>query len=82
MPEYDDNNRGQIWPNDRKETDKHPDFKGGLNVDGVEYWVSAWKRAPDANPKAPSLRFSIQRKEARPEAAAPLATDFDDEIPF
>ena len=86
---YDDTNRGQIWPNDKKETDKHPDFKGSLNVEGVEYWVSAWKRRPDANPKAPSLSFSIQRKDAKPEyrergnAPAPMDDGFaDEDIPF
>lgn len=60
---YDDTNRGQIWGNDKKTSDSHPDFKGSINVEGKEYWLSAWKRAPDANPKAPSLRFSVQPKE-------------------
>jgi hypothetical protein len=60
---YDNTNRGQIWINDRKEKDTHPDFKGSMNIDGVEYWVSAWKRKPDANPKAPPLTFSIRKKD-------------------
>lgn len=60
---YDNTNRGQIWGNDKKEKDSHPDFKGSINVEGKEYWLSAWKRAPDANPKAPSLSFSVQPKE-------------------
>ena len=68
MSDYDNTNRGQIWPNDRKESDKHPDFKGDINVDGVEYWVSAWKRDPNGNPRAPSLQFSIQLKEPKAEA--------------
>lgn len=95
MNQYDETNRGAIWRNDKKETDKHPDFKGNLNVEGVEYWVSAWKKDPEGNPKAPSLRFSIQKKEDvhnqgvekatqaidnTPEFASP--TDFDDDIPF
>ena len=84
MSDYDNTNRGQIWLNDRKESDKHPDFKGDINVDGVEYWVSAWKRDPNGNPRAPSLRFSIQLKE--PKAEAPQKeqppADFDDDIPF
>ena len=63
MPEYDNRNRGSIWPNDKKETEKHPDFTGSLNVDGKDFWVSAWKRKPDANPKAPSLSFSVKPKE-------------------
>ena len=61
--EYDNTNRGQIWRNDKKETDTQPDFKGSINVEGKEYWLAAWKRKADANPKAPALSFSIQPKE-------------------
>lgn len=84
MSQYDNTNRGSIWKNDDKENDKHPDFKGSLNVGGVEYWVSAWKRKPDANPKAPALSFSVKPKDARAPAqeAAPAQTVADDEIPF
>ncbi len=90
MTQYDNTNRGQIWPNDRKEKDTHPDFKGSVNVDGTEYWVSAWKRKPDANPKAPSLSFSLQKKDEQQAAqqapaqqTASGGADFDDsDIPF
>ena len=63
MPEFDNTNRGQIWGNDKRETDKHPDFTGSLNVDGREYWVSAWKRKEGANPRAPALSFTVKPKE-------------------
>lgn len=81
---YDNTNRGSIWPNDRKERDTHPDFKGSLNVNGQEFWVSAWKRKPDANPKAPSLSFSIQPKDEGQsyESGKMQDQDFDDDIPF
>lgn len=91
---YDNTNRGQIWGNDKKEKDTHPDFKGSINVEGVEYWLSAWKRKPDANPKAPALSFSIQRKDEQrghkqgqqndPFADSPGFDDVpvDDPIPF
>lgn len=90
---YDNTNRGQIWGNDKKEKDTHPDFKGSINVEGKEYWLSAWKRKPDANPKAPALSFSIQAKEeahqqgmAQAQQAAapqPAGGSFeDDSIPF
>ena len=89
MPEYDDTNRGQIWKNDRKETDNQPDFKGSLNVEGIQFWVSGWKRRPDANPRAPALRFSIQRKEQQPVSTSSASqahqapgVDLDDDIPF
>lgn len=79
MSNYDDTNRGSIWKNDKKATDRHPDFTGSLNVEGVEYWVSAWKRQPDANPKAPALSFSVKPKDARPAEPDAQGTD---EIPF
>lgn len=92
MSNYSNTNRGSIWKNDRKEKDTHPDFKGSLNVDGVEYWVSAWKRKPDANPNAPALSFSVQPKDTQ-NASNPAAQkandapaggfdDFEDSIPF
>ncbi len=55
------NNEGAIWGNTRKEKDTHPDFTGNAVVDGVEYKVAAWKRRPDANPKAPSLKFKFEK---------------------
>jgi len=61
--EYDNNNRGSIWKNDKKETENHPDFTGSLNVNGVDFWVSAWKRKPDASEKAPALSFTVKPKD-------------------
>ena len=85
MTQYDNTNRGQIWGNDKKETDRHPDFKGDINIEGKEYWLSAWKRKPDANPKAPALSFSVQAKDA-PQAApaqpAQPSNFVDDDLPF
>ena len=79
MTNYDNNNRGAVWKNDRKTTDKHPDFNGAITIDGKEYWLSAW-RGDKQNPKSPVLSFSVQPKEAAP-AAPVTAEDFDD-APF
>ena len=81
---YDNTNRGSIWKNDKKQTDNHPDFTGSLNVEGVEYWISAWKREPGGNLKAPALRLSIQPKAEVVDLQAPQrqGQPFDDELPF
>ncbi len=84
---YDNTNRGSIWKNEKKEKDTHPDFTGTyVDADGVENWVSAWKRKEGASPKAPALTFSLKPKEARPqEQGAPprkASVEIDDEIPF
>lgn len=84
MADYSNINRGSIWKNDKKETDKHPDFTGSLNVDGVEYWVSAWKRKPDQSDKAPALSFSIKAKEdapSKPASKQPI-DEIDSDLPF
>lgn len=41
--EYDNTNSGALFENNRKNSDKHPDLTGSLNVGGKEYWVSAWE---------------------------------------
>ncbi len=57
--QYDNNMRGVLFPNDRKEKDTHPDFKGSCEINGVEYWLSAWKETGNK----PRLSISIQAKE-------------------
>jgi hypothetical protein len=65
---YDNTNRGSIWKNKKmREGKQDADFTGTLNVNGVEYWVNAWKRKEDASPDAPSLSFSIRPKEDQPQ---------------
>lgn len=67
MTEYDRTNRGSIWRNEKKDIkdvyDTKPDFTGTLNVEGREFYVSAWKRKEGANPKSPALSMSIKPKE-------------------
>lgn len=95
MADYDNTNRGAIWGNeDRREGKNDPHYKGSLNVNGVEYWVSAWKRKEGASPKAPALSFHVKpkdeqratppntSKQASGQNVAPGRGDMDDEIPF
>jgi hypothetical protein len=86
--EYNNTNRGQIWKNEDRKSDSHPHFKGSMDIDGVEYWVSAWTRKPDANPKSPALTFSFKKKEDKQDDQIPKADSvsvvdgFNDSIPF
>lgn len=35
--------QGTLFKNDRKSTDKHPDYTGSIKLpDGHEYWLSGW----------------------------------------
>jgi hypothetical protein len=79
-------NSGSLWRNDKKETEKHPDHTGTLNVEGREYWLSAWVN--DANGKKYfSLKVKPKDEQQRqaappPQQSAPPPGDFDDDIPF
>jgi len=35
---------GILFPNDRKSTEKQPDLKGSVTVNGQEFYVSGWKK--------------------------------------
>lgn len=83
---YDNTNRGQIWKNENRKTDTHPQFTGSINVDGKEYWLSGWTRKEGANPKAPAMSFSVQPKEPKAETIndsnSLVNNEFEDLIPF
>jgi uncharacterized protein (DUF736 family) len=85
MADYDNTNRGVLFINDRKQSDKHPDYKGSINVGGQEFWLSAWTKT---GAKGEFISLSIEPKEAKSDAVAPktpakpAATGMDDSIPF
>ena len=42
--QYDNNNSGALFTNDRKKSDTHPDLTGSAEVGGKDYWFKAWKK--------------------------------------
>ncbi|AHX12697.1 hypothetical protein CH75_04700 [Dyella jiangningensis] len=84
--QYDNKNKGVLFLNDRKESDKHPDRKGSINIDGKEYWLSGWNKQTS---RGDTISLSVQAKEgarAKQPAqsnAAPANSNFDDDdLPF
>jgi len=80
--EYDNTNRGSIWKNHKRETDKHPHLTGTLNVEGKEFWVSAWVKDKNANPKAPELTLSIREKDKQDNIVPFQPAVEDDDLPW
>jgi single-stranded DNA-binding protein len=66
--QYDNDRRGVLFPNDRKESDRHPDYKGSCEIDGVHFWMDAWvKTGRDGNE---FFSVSLKEKDTR-KAQAP-----------
>lgn len=65
MAEYDRTNTGAIFKNDMEgKSDKAPGYGGSINVEGVEYWVSAWLKE---GKKGKFFSLAIKPKEERQE---------------
>ena len=77
MTEYDNRGRGVLFPNKDKKSDKHPDYKGSVNIEGTEYDLAGWKKVSKKG--AQFLSMTAKPKGERP---VEKAKDFDDSIPF
>jgi hypothetical protein len=83
--DYDNNMRGVLFPNDRKEKDTQPDLKGNCEIGGVEYWLSAWRKE---GAKGRFLSLAFTKKEARqqrppePKPEPKDEHDNSDDVPF
>jgi len=65
VTQYDNTNTGILSRNDRKETEKHPDFKGFCDIAGTEYWISGWIREAGPQAKTPGRKFFSLRFEPK-----------------
>ena len=84
--QYDNSNRGAIFKNEDKQQDNHPDYKGSLNVNGVDLWVSGWLKTSEKTGKK-FMSLSVKPKDAAPvkQASKPKSSgfdDFEDSAPF
>jgi uncharacterized protein (DUF736 family) len=80
MSSYDNTNTGALFKSKKQESDKHPGYTGSMNVEGTEYWMSAWLNESKAGEKYFSIK--LKAKDAPRAEPAAAADAFTDEIPF
>jgi hypothetical protein len=81
--QYDNTNSGALFRNDRKTQDNHPTHTGSINIEGKDYWLSAWVKDGKSGK---FFSLSVKAKDAQPQQAKaqPAQQDdaFDSDIPF
>ena len=81
---YDNTNTGALFRNKEKKTDKHPDYRGTINVGGAEYYLASWLKTSKAGEKYMSLSVTEKNENntRTPPKVTPKSDDFDDDLPF
>lgn len=89
MADFDNTNRGSLFKNEKKTEEKHPDLNGSINIDGKEFWISAWKKKSKAGTGYYSLSVRVKQEQTRQSSkptAKAQAKDFPndelDDLPF
>ena len=76
--EYDNTNRGAIFKNERQTNDRQPGYTGSLDVEGKEYWMSAWVKTAKSGKKY----FSVAITPKDDNGGGSASADDNEEAPF
>lgn len=79
---FDNNMRGTLGKNERREKDTHPEYTGKCEIEGSMYWISAWVKEANGR-KFFSLAFKpIEQQQAQQPARRPQQREQYEEPPF
>lgn len=88
MSDYDNDNQGAAWANDKRKEDWQAPFTGTAMVNGTEYFLDVFvtpKEELEENPKKPRVRIKLKQKQKQKQAEAPKSAQSDDfglDVPF
>lgn len=75
--------RGTLRPITEKMSDKHPDYKGSVEVGGEKFGLAGWKRTARSTGNAfISLSVDTRNKPSVKEEPVAASQGVDDDIPF
>lgn len=78
MPDYDNTNKGVLFNEEVKKSERSPDWTGKLDVEGKEYRIAAWERTTKTGTPILSLAISEpQERQADNAGATSLKEKWD-----
>jgi len=80
--QFDNTNKGTLFKNDNAKKETDPAYKGQINVDGTEYWLSAWvKESKKDGKKFFSLSLTPKDRDVNQPTRREAPPDLED-VPF
>jgi hypothetical protein len=76
MTQYDNTNKGALFKNNRRDKETSPEYTGSLNVEGHDYWISAWVKEGKSGK---FFSLSVKRKDGTADRPDQKATEFKQE---
>jgi len=70
---YDNTNSGALFKNKKKASENHPDYRGTINVNGKDFWISSWLKTSKAGEKYMSLSVQPKEEQNREAKSDPFA---------
>ena len=81
MTTYDNTNSGTLFKNDKKAKDTDPAYKGQINVEGKEYWMSSWVKTSKQGASFMSIKLTPKDRQSS-EPTRKAADLPDEDLPF
>lgn len=78
LTKFDNKNCGVLFKNERKESEKHADYTGEVNVAGLDYWLNGYIRTSQKGKKF--ISFKLKLKDDRTKAEP--KPEFNDDVVF
>jgi hypothetical protein len=66
-------NSGILFKNEKKQSDKHPDYKGNALIGGKLYWLAGWIKK---GKKGTFLTLALTEKQSNPQSEPTNDTEF------
>jgi uncharacterized protein (DUF736 family) len=73
---------GALFKNERKQSDRHPDYTGSAMINGVDVGVSAWVKKSSSGKSFFSLAFNPKQEQQHVSNQQYGNAPADDDLPF